>query len=141
MGCDTKGLVMTKEKNPFKIFNTIKKTLEGMMLEKSGEDSLFKMYRVDGFSSPHCELTDISGMLIVSFEYAGEKRELHVHLDCDNDGKNCGYLNGKKIILSFVMWGSSIELMKEIVQGLKVFGDGYLIENDCGIYEIEDCKV
>ena len=141
MGCDTKGLVMTKEKNPFKIFTTIKSTLEKMMLEKSGADSLFGMYRVDGFSSIHCELSDISGMLIVSFQYAGEKRDLHVHLDCDNDEKNCGYLNGKKIILSFGMWGSSIELMKGIVQGLKVFGDGYLIENDCGDYQIENCKV
>lgn len=141
MGCDTKGLVMTKEKNPFKIFGTIKKSLEGMMLEKTGCERLFDTYRKDGFSGISCELTDISGMLIVSFEYAGEKRDLHVHLDCDNDGKNCGYLNGKKIILSFGMWGSSIELMKGIVQGLKVFGDGYLIENDCGIYQIENCKV
>lgn len=141
MGCDTKGFVMTDLKDPFQVFSIVKSSLESLMKEKSGEERLFLMYRKEGFSSIHCELTDISGMLVASFEYAGEKRDLHIHLDCDGDGENCGYKDGLKIIFSFGMWGSSVELMRGILEGFKSLGDCYLVENDCGSYEIDDCKI
>lgn len=141
MGCDTKGFVMTKEKDVFKVSNNIRNTIEQMILKESGKENLFQAHQTDGFSSIDLELANTSDMLIVNFEFKGEKRNLHIHFDCDSDGKDCGYADGSKLILSLGMWGSSVQLMRGTLEGLKIFGKCYLIENDCSDYVWKNCKI
>jgi hypothetical protein len=132
---------MTKEKDVFKVSKNIVKSIEQIILSESGAENLFQAYRIKGFSSINSEIANTSDMLIFNFEFKGEKRNLHVHFDCDSDGKQCGYADGSKLILSFGMWGSSIQLMRGILEGLKVFGKCYLIGNDCADYEWKNCKI
>lgn len=141
MGCDTKGFVMTKEKDVFKVSKNIHSTIEQMILVESGKENLFQAYRTEGFSSINVEIANTSNMLIFNFEFKGEKRNLHIHFDCDSDGKACGYADGSKLILSFGYWGSSVKLMRGILENLKTFGTCYLIEDDCSNFVWKDCKL
>jgi hypothetical protein len=133
MGVDTKGFILTKEKNPFVISRTIKASIIQDMMRRSGAEREIELWETaSGFTCPTTRMMDdFSEMLDIDFEYAKEQRMLGVFLDCDHDYE---YVRkGKKIILSLGMWGSSVHLIEVVLRGLhKEFGGVmYIIDNDC----------
>ena len=141
MGADTKGFVMTEQKNAFEVGEKVVRAIEELMSQVSYDwrtSSIIQ--KVQGeplqFSTPEVTMSTFSRMLTVTFIFNGEDRQLNIHFDCDSDGEACGYLDGSKIILSLGAWGSSIEIMMAVMQALKVYGDSYLIENDCIDYQL-----
>jgi|GEM_PF-5556180 len=63
----------------------------------------------------------------INFSYNEEVRGLFYCLGEVEDNRNMKFENGKYAYLSFSNWGSSVQIMTEIV---KQFG-GYVDENDC----------
>lgn len=129
MGCDTKGIIATEEKNSFLIWRDIKNALYEKMQIETGEDG-FRAYWKDGFSCPRCEIADFTEMLTITFEYKGEDRQMSVFLTCDHDDEEI--YKGNKIILSLGMWGSSVELIETVLLKLKKYGKVWIMPNDCG---------
>lgn len=129
MGVDTRGFVLTNEKNVHKVWSTIHKSLIDEMMKESGADNQIALfYRHIGYSRPSCEVVDVEGMLIISFQFKGEDRALRLYLDRDSDYE---YVKrGKKIIISLGMWGSSLQLIEAVLKGLSIFGKAYILEND-----------
>lgn len=143
MGVDTKGLVMTEQKNAFEVAKKVVKAVEGLMSEVNYDwrtSSIIQKALGEPlqFSGPQVRMSASSHMLMVNFIFNGENRQLNVHFDCDSDGEGCGYKDGSKLILSLGCWGSSVELMRVVLEELKVYGPAYLIENDCSDYEPEE---
>lgn len=141
MGADTKGFVVTEQKNAFEVGEKVVKAIEGLMSQVNHDwrtSSIIQKAQGEPlqFSTPKVTMSTFSQMLMVTFIFNGEERQLNIHFDCDSDGEACGYLDGSKIILSLGAWGSSIEIMMAVMQALKVYGDSYLIENDCTDYEL-----
>lgn len=145
MGADTKGLVMTEQKNAFDAAHKAVTAIESLMQSVSYDwraSSRISSAVVDepSFTSPRIEMSSFCQMLRVFFVYKGEDRMLTIHFDCDVEGEACGYKDGPKLILSLGAWGSSVEIMKAVLDNLKHLGDTYLIENDCTDYELENIK-
>src|SRR5688572_8208715 len=133
MTIDTKGFIVTKEKNPFKIWKVIKASIIQDMMERRGADRQIDLWwnKESGYTCPTARMMDFSEMIDIHFDYATEHRMLGVFLDCDSDYE---YVRkGKKIILSLGMWGSSVHLIEVVLRGLhKEFGGTmYIIDNDC----------
>lgn len=145
MGADTKGLVMTEQKNAFEVAHKVVDAIESLMTTTSYDwhtSSIINKARGENphFTSPRIEMASFSQMLRITFAYKGEDRTLTIHFDCDSDGEGCGYKDGSKLILSLGYWGSSVEIMRAVLEELKVYGDAYLIDNDCSDYELEQVK-
>lgn len=145
MGADTKGLVMTEQKNAFLVTKKVVKAVEGLMSEVDYDwrtSSIIQKARGEPlqFSIPQVRMSTSSHMLMVNFIFNGENRQLNIHFDCDSDGEGRGYEDGSKLILSLGAWGSSVEIMRGVLNELKVYGQVYLIENDCSDYELEQIK-
>ena len=143
MGADTKGLVMTEQKNAFEVAHKVVDAIESLITRTNHEwrtSSIINnaMGENPQFTSPRIEMASFSQMLRIIFTYKGEDRMLTIHFDCDSDGEGCGYIDGSKIILSLGYWGSSVEIMRAVLDELKVYGDAYLIDNDCSDYELEE---
>lgn len=145
MGADTKGLVMTNQKDAFEVAHKVVGAIESLMTATNYDwrrSSIISkaMGENPQFTKPCIEMASFSQMLQITFTYKGEDRMLNIHFDCDSDGEACGYKDGSKLILSLGCWGSSVEIMRAILNELKVYGDAYLIENDCSDYELEQIK-
>lgn len=145
MGANIKGLVMTEQKNAFDAAHKAVTAIESLMQSVSYDwraSSRISLAVGDkpSFTSPRIEMSSFCQMLRVFFVYKGEDRMLTMHFDCDSDGEACGYKDGSKLILSLGAWGSSVEIMKAVLDNLKNLGDTYIIENDCADYEMEQIK-
>ena len=145
MGADTKGLVMTEQKNAFEVAHKVVDAIESLMTTTNYDwrrSSIINKIRGGNpqFTRPRIEMASFSQMLQVAFTYKGEDRSLNIHFDCDSDGEACGYKNGSKLILSLGYWGSSVEIMRAVLDELKVYGEAYLIDNDCSDYELDQIK-
>lgn len=143
MGADTKGLVMTEQKNAFEVAQKVVGAIEGLMTTTNYDwrtSSIINkaMGENSQFTNPRIEMASFSQMLRIIFTYKGEDRILTVHFDCDSDGEGCGYKDGSKLVLSLGYWGSSVEIIRAVLGELKVYGPAYLIENDCSDYELEE---
>jgi hypothetical protein len=121
MGCDTRGIVVTDEKDFFLIMGKIKTAIDNLIqIERTGwddEDNILSTINVMGGGIR---------MATLSFKYKGEERNLFIHFDCDSDSNF-----GKSIILSFGCWGNSELLMKTVLYSLSDFGEMYYDYNDC----------
>lgn len=129
MSVDTKAFVMTSDKNPFQTYALVKSAIKRLSLEQAGNDHFALMVNED-YKNPVCHISDTSEMLIITFRYKGEDRQMFVHLDCDVDGENCGYADGSKIIFSLGAWGHSVEIMETVIKAFKHLGTCYIIRND-----------
>lgn len=69
------------------------------------------------------------------FRINGEKRMLHVHLECDCDYSDT--YDGYKVIFSIGHWGMYSEIMKQVAQAVESFGDVYYDHNDCDDEDFE----
>ncbi len=119
MGINTVGLVMTENKDFFKVKRSVISAIH-KMFEQNEEN--YKSIRV--------LMSDFSDLAQFCFTLNGDDRMITIHFDCDSDGENCGYLDGSKLILSLGCWGDSVHIMKTVLQGLQVFGKTYILSND-----------
>lgn len=141
MGADTKGFVMTEQKNAFEVAAKVVEAIEGLMKASDANWRMGAMVQIamgesPSFTAPRVEMATFAEMLTVSFIFNGEDRMLRIHFDCDFDGEDCGYKDGSKLILSLGAWGGSVEIMEVVLDNLKHLGDTYIIENDCVDYEL-----
>ena len=123
MSTDTKGLVVTDNKDVFAVCAKIEKALQ----------ELFRPYRkpfVDRETSfsPTFEVTPNLGMVRAMFKYRGEQRILHIHFGCDYDARDHGE---HAILLSLGCWGSSETIMRTVLTALADLGPTYIDVNDC----------
>lgn len=145
MGADTKGLVLTEQKNAFEVAHKVVGAIESLMTSNNYDwrtSAIIDSVRGNSplFTAPQIEMASFCQMLRVIFAYKGEDRILTIHFDCDSDGEACGYKDGSKLILSLGAWGSSVEIMRAVLNAMKVYGQAYLIENDCSDCELEQIK-
>lgn len=127
MGCDTKGFVLTEEKDVFKICKIIESAIYSKIKEASGIDNITAVWGED-FSYPSFKLYT-HGMIGCQFDFAGDGRDMGIFTSCDNDYSEIR--EGKKIILSLGAWGDSVMLIKVVLSALSELGEAYVIENDC----------
>lgn len=128
MGCDTKGFVLTEEKDPFKIWKAIRLSIFDEIKRETGVDNVTAVWGKD-YTMPNCEIKDFAACMDVYFTFAGEDRRLFVALDCDHDYGE--YKEGRKIILSLGAWGSSVQLVEVVLRGLSHLGETHILEDDC----------
>ncbi len=119
MGVNTVGLVMTENKDFFKVKRSVISAIQ-KMFEQNEEN--YKLVRV--------LMSDFSDLAQFCFTLKGDDRMLTIHFDCDSDGENCGYLDGSKLILSLGHWGDSVDIIKTVLKELQVFGKTYILAND-----------
>lgn len=129
MGCNTIGLVITKDKDPFKVFRLVKEAIISEMKKETGEEVYYRIFKKEQFTSPVCTISDFTEMMNIDFYFNGDYRSMTVHLTCDNDYLEAA--KGKRIILSLGCYGESERLIKTALQGLSSLGDTYFIDNDC----------
>jgi hypothetical protein len=138
MGINTYGVVLTENKDFFKIFHSVVEMLNSIIIpvrntemKSKGLHAAFQLK--DRFSLPESSLPSHSQMVVISFTHCGEQRNLTIHFDCDDDfveGWNPS-LVGSKIIFSLNCWGNSEFFMKKVLQAVSFAGDAYYIFNDC----------
>lgn len=119
MGVNTVGLVITENKDFFKVKRMVISAIH-KLFEQNEEKC--KSIRV--------LMGDYSDLAQFIFELNGDGRILTIHFDCDSDGENCGYLDGSKLILSLGYWGDSIQIMKSVLKELNSLGKTYILPND-----------
>lgn len=127
MGCDTKGFVSTKEKDPFKICGIIESAIFEEIKRDSRIDNITAVWG-DKYSYPHTRIHP-NEMLSVKFRFDGEERDMKVFFTCDSDYSEVK--KGKKIIIHLGAWGQSVRLIKVVLAALSQFGQAYIVENDC----------
>ena len=110
MSVDTKGCVVTDNKNVFEIIHKISENFPGSKL--------------------HMDLYFHS--VIVVFNFNREARALRVTFDFDFDLENHPEIEGTSCVwLSLGHWGSSEEVMLLALNSLSSIGDTYIDVNDC----------
>lgn len=140
MGVDTHGkirgfvtheeifnfIVQKYDKNA--VYN-IKKTINCPLAECDWK------YKINEHSEDNENWYSVTGR--IDFNYHGEKRSLYYaydNLNCNENGNFYSRLGLRDMVLSETtylslgFWGSSVEIIKEIVAH---FGGGWLDENDC----------
>lgn len=129
MGCNTVGFVLTKDKDPFKVFRLIKESIVSEMKKETGEDFPYRLFKKEQFTSPECTISDFTEMMSIDFYFKGDYRSMTVHLTCDHDYLEAA--KGKRVILSLGCYGESERLIKTALHGLSSLGDIYFTANDC----------
>lgn len=125
MSVDTKGLVLTDNKDVFGVCQRVNAALLAMF--RDGETHL-SLFRDDTSILPSFELSPYSRMVEVHFKYRSEQRSLHIHFDCDWDAREYGE---HALLLSLGCWGSSELIMRTVLASLQDLGPTYIDVNDC----------
>lgn len=131
MGVDTKGCVVTTDKNAFKVAKTVCDKIRSLMEEETGVKG-FRINQLDDFRLPKVHMSEWCEMLSISFLFKGEQRDLRITFDCDCDLKIYEEIDGDSCLwFTLGYWGSSEQLMREVLQSMKEFGKVYIDVNDC----------
>jgi hypothetical protein len=133
MGVDTKGFVLTADKDVFRITKLITRTLDHLIVE---EKHLHYPDRVrfmseearKAFKTCNVELSAEMEMLSVNFTFRGETRSLKVFFTCDCDHTDYG---PQSISMSFGCWGLSGLFVNSVLHALSLIGEPYFDMNDC----------
>lgn len=130
MGVDTKGCVVTEEKDVFKVVEIINNWWQ--KVKKQNNISLKDYWKEDSdWSAPRIEV-GISKTLSVYFKYKGEDRRIFINLGCDCDLEIYEEIKGDSCIwFSIGYWGSSVEIMQSLMEEFKEIGQPYVDDNDC----------
>jgi hypothetical protein len=123
MGIDTKGFVVTKNKDVRDIAQRVLKAIKDVPCEKIH----------GGLCNPNQLVDDIEyspkhNFFRVYFKDGELKRMLWVFLECDCDHLKYGE---NTISFSFGCHGNSVEIMKMVLDQFKDLGKCYIHENDC----------
>lgn len=122
MGCDTKGYVITENKDVQQIALKIKNVVESI----NGNSE----WVANANYSPTIQYHPESNFLTVPFKDGDDQRIVWVFLGCDCDIEQ-GKMGDSGIIISFGAWGNSVTLMKKFLEAFLDMGVCYLHENDC----------
>jgi len=122
MGCDTKGVVVTTNKDVKLISTRIGDTISKI----KGHRPEFPHLRPNSRVSP--EYNPWNNFLSFYFYDGTDYRKLMVFLECDCDNKKLGE---HSISMLLGCWGNSEELMKKFLDALSDLGDCYIDVNDC----------
>lgn len=140
MGVDTKAVILTEEKEFWsvsqKIGNAIYQIIQPRLKDMTMQEvhsvecnwKLPSLHVSDSFHSLEYEPTEY---FRISFRYKGEDRILHIHTDCDCDLRDEFGDEATGIIMSLGCWGSSVEIMKEILTNVQIEGEKWILEQDC----------
>lgn len=132
MGVDTKGCVVTDVKDAFAVNKIICEAICNMITDSCSTQRRIEIIRSGVFKFPRTEICTTSDMLSITFKYKNEDRQLNVHFDCDYDLKNHEEIEGDSCLwLSLGAWGSSEEIMRNVLTALKPLGSVYIDLNDC----------
>lgn len=130
MGVDTKGCLVTSNKDVFRIADAIQ---EWFSDEMNKEGLTFREFWKEDpqWKSPRFEIGH-NKTASVHFKYKGEERRVLIYFDCDCDLKNHEEIKGDSCIwFSLGCWGSSEYIMRGILEKMKDFGNCYIDVNDC----------
>lgn len=131
MSVDTKGCLIVENKNVFQIIHTAMNTISELIRKENNGVPRW-MVSSEEYGWPKTSVWEFSESAAIEFRYKGEDRQLNMHFDCDSDLKNHEEIIGNSCVwLSLGNWGSSVFLMKSILENLKEFGDVWIDENDC----------
>lgn len=138
MSIDTKGCLVTANKDPFSIVGAIN---HWFYTQRDKNNLTFADFRKEDPEWKYPKATISENYTIqVYFKYKNEDRMLFICLDCDGDLKNHEEIQGDSCIwFSLGYWGSSVEIMKGVLNFMKQYGDCYIDENDCdeeGFYKV-----
>lgn len=123
MGCDTKGFVITKNKDVREITLRTLKVVQSIQ----GNSEYPHTKNANFFST--VDYRPEENFFKIDFKDGDDQRIIWVFLDCDCDLNKLGESG---IIFSFGMWGNSLELMEKFLNAFQDMGDCYIQENDCG---------
>lgn len=150
MGCDTHGKIKGYVRHE-EIFNFIRQKYDenaAMSIKKKIVYSLSGCkgeYRLNAHSEDHANWYDICGR--IDFRYKEEDRSLFYSYSNVNFFENLEYYSEYRLedmvksettYLSLGYWGSSVEIIKEIVAQ---FGGGWIDKNDCDDQPYEPVEV
>lgn len=130
MSVDTKGFVLTDNKDVFKIAAAVERALIELGKQEAGGDYTRTYFRNEKWSMPQIEARPGLGFLDFTFTHNAEKRSMLVHFDCDND---YDYVKpGKRIIVSLGAWGASVPLVRCAVKAIveATGGEGWMTDSD-----------
>ena len=121
MGCDTKGFIVTDNKDIWEVVAKIRKFLATRFSKK-------KSTYVNQIASVGADyrLSDFSKFITVNFRDSEDDRTLFVFFDCDSD--YASVKSGPKIIFNLGCWGKSDELILGILAQFD--GEKYYRYND-----------
>lgn len=122
MGCDTKGIVITKHKDVRDIAKRIGKVIGGI----KGIHPRNPL--INPNTSYDCQYNFTNNYLVYNFFDGEDQRKLMVFLDCDCDSQDLG---NEKISMMLGSWGNSLKLMTMFLESLKDLGTCYVDGNDC----------
>lgn len=125
MGCDTKGFVVTKNKDVQEIGKRVVSVIR--TIQTHDEKSFVKNTNV--FVKP--EYDPKWNYFTFDFKDGSDKRFLFVHMGCDGDFRECYKIGDGGIIFSLGAWGNSVELIKKMLDDFQDMGECYIMENDC----------
>lgn len=132
MSEDTKGCVVTDVKDAFMVNKIICEAISDMIKKENAGKSGWVISREGEFKFPVTELSSWNDMFTVSFKYKNEDRCMYVNFECDCDLKNHEEIEGDSCLwLSLGAWGSSEEIMQNVLTELKPLGKVYIDVNDC----------
>ena len=132
MSVDTKGFVLTDNKDVFKIAAAVERALIELAERETGGVNYFETYAgKTRWRPPQIEVRPGLGFLDFTFTHNTENRSMLVHFECDNDYE---YIKpGKRIIVSLGAWGHSVPLVRCAVKAIAEVtgGEGWMTEDDC----------
>lgn len=123
MSVDTKGLVLTDNKDVFAVCTRIDYALRGMFSNDGQCVPRSGISRIATF-----DLVPSYGMVVTHFKFRDEDRALFVNFTCDCDAKEYGE---HALILSLGFCGSSELIMRTVLAALADLGPAYIDVNDC----------
>lgn len=133
MGCDTKGCLVTNNKNPFEIAHRIAHSIRYLIQKESGMDGLRLLISKE-WKAPKITMLTHCQALTLDWVFNGESCSMFVtfDFDCDCDLKNHPEIEGTSCIwFSLGAWGSSEMLMRTVLQSVSDLGKVYIDVNDC----------
>ncbi len=130
MSTNTKGFVATPCKNVFFIAHLVERSLDRLIRDTAKAEGGYEgrfLLNTDLFSLVDTRLRADTFCVDAVFKFRGESRTLSIFFDCDSDHTN--YCD-KSIVVVLGAWGSSVLLIRTVLEALSAFGPVYISEND-----------
>lgn len=147
MGVDTKGVILTNEKDFWKVSQRIGNALYGAIrphIERmqTSEDGRWKLPTVSVAMQAYLFKEHPAEMFHFNFIWQGQSRHMSVHTDCDCDLQDEFGEGTKGIIISLGHNDISVEVIETVLKAVADMGDVYIQRNDCtDDYELLENKV
>lgn len=133
MGCDTKGVVVTRFKDVFKACvlaeNALNKFIDDERQQRFPGRAALTEAAEKQFSNVDISLARAeAGYVQMHFTFEGEFRTMSLFFQCDSDYKELGR---EKLIVSLGCFGRSEHAVKRVLHALSLVGPAHFVRNDC----------